>query len=114
MTRYRIQKVSDEIKRILAEIFIREVHIEGYGLITVTKVVCSSNLREAKVYVSILNHDAVQRKMAMEKIINQAGFIRGLLGNRILLRYVPKPTFLEDDTQEYAEKIEKLIQLIHH
>ncbi|MFA4838884.1 MAG: 30S ribosome-binding factor RbfA [Candidatus Neomarinimicrobiota bacterium] len=110
---YRNQRVSDEIKRILAEAFIREIHCGEYGLVTVTKVVCSPDLRLAKVYVSILNHDAEQRKKAMQKICQHASFARGILGNNISLRNVPKLFFYEDETQEYAEKIEKLIQSIH-
>ncbi|MDD5765610.1 MAG: 30S ribosome-binding factor RbfA [Candidatus Marinimicrobia bacterium] len=110
---YRIQRVSDEIKRILAEAFIREIPSSEYGLVTVTKVVCSPDLRLAKVYVSILNHDADQRKAGMEIIRSYTSFARGILGNNISLRNVPTLSFYEDETQEYAEKIEKLIQTIH-
>ncbi|PIS29342.1 MAG: ribosome-binding factor A [Candidatus Marinimicrobia bacterium CG08_land_8_20_14_0_20_45_22] len=110
---YRIQRVSDEIKRILAEAFIRDIPCDGYGLVTVTKVVCSPDLRSAKVYISILNHNADQRKAGMEKIRSRASFARGILGNHISLRRVPQLSFYEDDTEENAEKIEKLIQSLH-
>lgn len=56
MTGYRIKRVEDEIKRIVAEIFIRDIRLDNVGLITVTKVVCSSDLREAKIYMSIYNN----------------------------------------------------------
>ncbi len=113
MTGYRIKRVEDEIKRIVAEIFIRDIRLDNVGLITVTKVVCSSDLREAKIYMSIYNNQKNSIAEAMKIIKSHTSFVRGLLGNRIMMRFVPRITFYYDDTQEYAENIEKLFQKIH-
>ncbi len=50
----------------------------------------------------------------MKKIIARSSYIRGLLGNRITLKYVPKLFFFEDDTLDYVDNIERLIQSIHN
>ena len=113
MTGYRIKRVEDEIKRIVAEIFIRDIRLDNVGLITVTKVVCSSDLREAKIYMSIYNNQKYSIAEAMKIIKSHTSFVRGLLGNRIMMRFVPRITFYYDETQEYAENIEKLFQKIH-
>lgn len=113
MSSYRLQRVSDEIKRIVADIFIRDLPHEGAGLITVTKVVCTSDLREARIYVSIYNQDKAVVEKTMQQIRHEATFIRGLVGHRLLLRFVPKLLFFYDDSQEYAEHIERLFQNIH-
>jgi ribosome-binding factor A len=113
MVDFRKQRVSDEIKRIIGEIFIKDLPSYKTGLITVTNVQCTNDLRIAKIYISIYNDNAEQRQKTFRNIIKQASYIRGLLGNRISLRYVPKLVFYEDDTMQYADTIERLIQTIH-
>ncbi len=113
MSEYRNKRVADEIKKILGEIFIRDLPCNDYGLVTVTKVKCSPDLEEAKVYVSIYNHDKEKREQGMHMIISRGSRIRGLLGNRIILRHVPRLHFFEDDTQEYVETIERLFMTLH-
>ena len=113
MVGYRKRRVSDEIKRIIGDIFIKDLPSQGSSLITVTNVRCSSDLRQAKIYLSIYNEDPEQRLRVLKNIIKKASYIRGLLGNRITLRYVPKLLFFEDDTMIYADNIERLIQSIH-
>lgn len=113
MVDFRKQRVSDEIKRIIGEIFIKDLPGNKTGLITVTNVQCTSDLRIAKIYISIYNENAEQRQKTLKNIIRRASYIRGLLGNRISLRYVPKLVFYEDDTMQYADTIERLIQTIH-
>jgi len=113
MAGYRIKRVEDEIKRIVAEIFVRDLRLDQIGLITVTKVICTPDLREAKIYVSIYNSADNSVKEALEVIKGQTAFVRGLLGNRIALRFVPRIAFYYDDTQEYVENIERLFQKIH-
>jgi ribosome-binding factor A len=113
MVDFRKQRVSDEIKRIIGEIFIKDLPSYKTGLITVTNVQCTNDLRIAKIYISIYNDNAEQRQKTFKNIIKQASYIRGLLGNRISLRYVPKLVFYEDDTMQYADTIERLIQTIH-
>ncbi len=113
MVGYRKRRVSDEIKRIIGDIFIKDLPSQGSSLITVTNVCCSSDLRQAKIYLSIYNEDPAQRLRVLKNIIKKASYIRGLLGNRITLRYVPKLLFFGDDTMIYADNIERLIQSIH-
>ena len=113
MTGYRIKRVEDEIKRIVAELFIRDIRLDNVCLITVTKVVCSSDLREAKIYMSIYNNQKYSIAEAMKIIKSHTSVVRGLLGNRSMMRFVPRITFYYDEAQEYAENIEKLFQKIH-
>jgi len=113
MTSYRVQRVADEIKRIISEILIKEIPDNQGNLLTVTKVNCTPDLREAKVYISIYNEDADQRRQSLRRIIRHGSYIRKLVGSRIILKHVPLFHFLEDDTIQYAEKIERLIQQIH-
>jgi ribosome-binding factor A len=114
MVGFRRNRVADEIKRIIGEIFVRDLIGEKLGFITVMKVVCSPDLKLAKVYLSVYENDPQKRKVRFQEIKKRAARIRGLLGTRISLRYVPQLQFFEDDTLLYAEKIERLIQTIQH
>lgn len=114
MTDYRRQRVADEIKRIIGEIFVKDIPPVGSILVTVTNVQITSDLREAKIYLSIFDEDLEIRREEMKKIIARSSYIRGLVGNRISLKYVPKLFFFEDDTLDYVDNIERLIQSIHN
>lgn len=113
MVDYRRQRVADEIKRIIGEIFIKDLPSANSSLITVTNVRMTSDLREAKIYLSIYNKNAGQSARELKNIIKKGSYIRGLVGNRISLKYVPKLLFFEDDTLDYVDNIERLIQSIH-
>lgn len=114
MSSYHLQRVNDEIKRVIAEIFIRDLsYLATTSLITVTKVTCTTDLQEARVYLSIYNNDADQIANTFKQIRGEAGYIRGLLGQRMILRRVPKIHFFFDDTQQYAEKMERIFHQLH-
>lgn len=109
MNRYRNKRVADEIKRIVSDIFIKDVQCNEFGLVTVTRVVCSQDIKQAKIYVSIYNDDSTLRSKSLKNIKSKASYIRGLLGSRLRIRYVPEIKFIEDDSSIYVGKIEKLI-----
>ncbi len=113
MVDYRKRRVSDEIKRVMGDLFIKDLPSEGNSLITVTNVRVTSDLSEAKIYLSIYNEDPVQRKAILDNVKKKKSYIRGLFGNRINMKYVPKLFFFEDDTMAYADTIERLIRSIH-
>jgi ribosome-binding factor A len=113
MAGYRKRRVSDEIKRIIGEIFIKDLPSDGSGLITVTNVRVSGDLRQAKIYLSIYNEDPAQRQIVLKNIKKKKSYIRGLFGNRINMKFIPELYFFEDDTMAYADSIERLLQSIH-
>lgn len=67
------------------------------GVITVTKVDVSTDLRNAKVYLSVMG-DSVNQKEALDGIRSASSFLRRELRNKISLRYVPFLNFLLDDS----------------
>jgi ribosome-binding factor A len=107
----RQQKVSQLLQRDLAEIF--QIDMRGQfsqnGMITVTKVNITKDLSVAKAYLSLF---AVSDKEAfLGEIKEKTSMIRGLLGKRIRhqLRITPELLFYLDDSLDYIENIEKLV-----
>lgn len=111
MSSHRLERVSHQIKDELSLIFLHKVQDKKFGLITVTNVKVTPDLREAKIYLSVFEKD--MREELLLKVNEIKGLIRSELAQRIQLRFVPELFFFIDDTLDYVEKIEKLFKEIH-
>lgn len=112
MTDKRILRVGEIIRRELGFILDREIEDPRIGMITITRVELSDDLRYAKIYVGILGEDAEQK--ARLRLLRRAGrFLRSELAHRIDLRVAPELTFVIDDSAENYIRIAKLLKQIH-
>jgi ribosome-binding factor A len=109
---FRVEKVSEEIKHKLNTAMSKDLMELNLGLVTISKVIMSPDLKNAKVYVSFLGN-----KESSEKCIDRLNYrkkhIRFLLGKQIKLKFTPDLTFYYDDSMEYAEKINRLFNDLH-
>ena len=78
---------------------------------TITGCDITNDLSYAKVYFTVLDKD--KKEKVLEDINNAASFIRGKLSERIEIRHTPELKFIYDDSIEYGEKIEKIIDKLH-
>ncbi len=108
---HRIEKVEHLIKEEISLIFLRKLQDSSLGLITITNVKLSPDLRVAKVYISVFEKE--KREFVLEKISSVTGYIRSELASKIRIRFIPELRFYIDDTLDYVEKIENLIKKIH-
>ena len=92
----RSQRVSDSIKKEVASIFLFKVNDPRLRNITITNVVLSDDLSNAKIFYSTINlkDEEVSIKKALDK---SRGFIRTMLGKSISLRKIPTISFFKDD-----------------
>jgi ribosome-binding factor A len=81
------------------------------GFISVTRVSTSPDLKQAKIYVSVLA-DKTERKDILQGFKSAAGFFRKELASRLTLRYVPELSFEIDDSIEQGARILKLIEQV--
>jgi ribosome-binding factor A len=108
---YRLEKISNLIKHEVSLIFLHKLQDPALGIITVTNVKVSPDLKIAKIYLSILERE--KRDTAMEKVTSLTGMIRSELASRIRMKFIPELKFFLDDTLDYVEKIEGLLKKIH-
>ena len=104
----RMDKINEELKKELSVIIdnnLKNPHITG--IISVTKVKTSPDLRYARVYISILNSKS--KKNTLEGLNKATGFIRTELARRINLRYTPSLIFELDESMEYGARIESIL-----
>jgi ribosome-binding factor A len=109
----RAERVADLIRAELADILRKRIRDPRIGLLTLSGVTLSDDLRVAKVYFVEMGQDQCRPEIRAG-LDRAAGFIRRELGKRIELRYVPELIFLYDPSFAYGSRIEKLIQEIHH
>lgn len=104
----RARRVGELLQRELAQLIQEELKDPRVRLVTVSHVGVSADLRQAKVYVTILAEDKdIQEQL---KILNKAaGFLQHGLSQRIKLRVVPRLQFIYDDSIERGRHLSALI-----
>ena len=92
----RSQRVSDSIKKEVASIFLFKVNDPRLRNITITNVVLSDDLSNAKIFYSTINSkdDETSVKKALDK---SKGFIRTMLGKSLSLKKIPTISFFKDN-----------------
>lgn len=110
MPSQRQLRVGEELRNALAQIFaMGETHILELdsSSITVSEVRISPDLKNATAYVMPLAGN--KKDVVMTTLKEHAGYIRGLLSKRIILRYTPKILFKLDVSFENAGRINELL-----
>ena len=109
----RTEKVAGEIKHKLNSAMSKDLsEISDLGMVTISKVIVSPDMKLAKIYLSFFgNKEPID--VCLERINSKKKHIRYLLAKHISLKYMPDLNFFHDDTIEYADKIQKLINTIN-
>ena len=110
-TSQRQLRVGEMIKQSLSMIFIRnEAKVPNLetNTITVTEVRMTPDLKTARVYVIPLG--GINTKETVRILTEYAHLVRRALSKRLDIKFLPKLTFVEDNSFEYAEKIEQIIK----
>lgn len=105
----RPQRVAEQIREEVSQIILGEMRDPRIGLVTVTDVKVSPDLRHARVFVGILGSDE-QVADSLAALKSGAGFIRHQLGSALRLRYTPELHFVYDETTKTAARIEELLK----
>ena len=107
----RFERINEEYRREISNIIDNKLKNPNVtGLISVTKVKVTPDLKFAKVYVSILNSKNLKETLAGLK--KSSGFVRSELARTINLRNTPEIVFELDDSLEYGAKIESILKEI--
>ena len=107
----RIKRLNHAFIEEISMILMEEVRDEDLKFVTITGCDITNDLSYAKVYFTVLDKD--KKEKVLEDINNAASFIRGKLSERIEIRHTPELKFIYDDSIEYGEKIEKIIDKLH-
>ena len=108
MTR-RTQQMGEFLREEITDIIRTELDDPRIGFWTVTRVEVPSDLRSARVYVSVLGGDD-ERKETIAALRGAAGFIRGHLRPRMRTRSVPELDIRDDRSMEHADQIGRTLR----
>ena len=104
----RIEKLQELIKQEMSKMLLKELKDPRIGFVTVTDVEMTGDLREAKIYVSVMGGEE-QVKSSLEGLNSALGFVRREIGQRIRLRFTPEISFALDTSLDYGDHIQKLL-----
>ena len=96
MASNRIGRINEEIQRELASLIRTVKDPRVHGLVSITAVETTPDLRYSKVYISVLDRSDV--KEVVKGLKSAAGYLRRELGSALKLRYTPELQFVEDDS----------------
>ena len=111
MTR-RAERVGNLIRQEISELLQEQVNDPRLkNFISVTQVSISDDLRNAKVFVSVMGDKTVKTEV-LEGFQAATGFLRRKLAKRLILRQVPELNFQFDNSIEYGTKVLQLIEQV--
>lgn len=102
-------RLEHTIRIIISDIFLKEISDPRIGFITVSSCELSSDLKHAKIFVSIYG-DEKEKKRGMEGVKSATKYVQELLAKRIKAKNVPFIEFILDESIEKAIKLTKLIE----
>jgi len=109
----RATRVADQIRMEVANILARKIKDPRIQFVTVTDVTMTADLKIARVYVTALDQEHFEQQ-TRPGLKSAVGFIRTEVGRRLNLRYTPELVFFRDTSAEYGNRIEKILDSLHH
>ena len=107
----RLDRVNQLIKEEISTLLQRELKDPRLGFVTVTEVETSKDLRQAKVFVSVLG-DERQWTASMAALASARGFVHNWLRQHLDLRVTPDVEFRADRSMEHAARIQSLLKKV--
>lgn len=107
----KINRISSEVLRELSNILLVEAKNETLKQITLTGCVVTNDLGLARVYYTYMGTKTLEE--VQSELDGSTSYLRTVLASRIELRHTPELKFIFDESVEYGQNIEKLINKIH-
>ena len=104
MSSQRPERVQEALRQEISRIIQNEMRDPRIGFLTITKVELTKDLRYAKVYFSVLG-EAKDKHLALKGLNNAKGYIKGMISEKIKLRFMPEIAFKIDDSLEHTQHI---------
>ncbi|MCR4440924.1 MAG: 30S ribosome-binding factor RbfA [Peptococcaceae bacterium] len=109
MSGHRLARIAEEVKKELSQMIREEIKDPRVkGLISITHVEITSDLRYAKVYVSMFANEN-ESERSFKGLEKASGYLRSELAKRLQLRFTPELIFKPDNSIAYGSKINKII-----
>ena len=108
----RIDRINEQLREEISMLLTRTIKDPRLnGVISITRVVSSNDLRSARAYVSVMGNDQTKQE-ALAGIRSAASFLRRELRDRINMKHTPFLTYELDDSMEEADQLIRLMNQV--
>lgn len=107
----KIDRISSEVGREISNILLLEAKDETFKHITVTGCEVTNDLSFAKVYYTYMGDEPIED--VKENLKKAEPYLRTVLAERVDLRHTPELVFKYDDSVEYGQNIERILNKLH-
>jgi ribosome-binding factor A len=104
-----MRRVDEAVREVLSDAITQKLKDPRVGFVTVTAVETASDLRRARVFVSVLGDQAV-RSRSMEGLQSAHGVLQRAVAHELRLKHTPTLEFVYDDTTDRGMRISELIE----
>lgn len=108
--RVKGERVASDIQKEISSILLFEAKDKDFKNVTITHVDATNDLSFAKIYFTTLDED---RDHVLKDLNNACGYFRSLLADRLDIRHIPELRFIYDESIEYGQRIEKILEEIN-
>lgn len=106
----RIKKVNQLIKKEVSKIILKEVDFPNDVLVTLTRVDTSSDLKQARIYISCIPD--LYSSRALQILNRNTGHLQKIINKILLMRIIPRINFLQERGIREAARIEEILEEI--
>jgi ribosome-binding factor A len=107
----RMRRVDEAMRMVLSDAIATDLKDPRVGFVTVTSVKTSPDLRDARVFVSVLG-DGTEREASMNGLRSAHGYLQHRLAGELKLKHTPTLTFHYDDSIDHGMRINELLKKI--
>ncbi len=109
----RLTRVNQSIRREIGQILFRVMNERGFDLsaVSVTRVMTSSDLKAARVLISIRDHES-ERQHMLDLLRKHRGDIQEALGKKLIMKYTPRLSFVLDTSIEEGDRVLAVLSTI--
>lgn len=111
MNQIKLERINSSLVEQISYIIAHDVKNPDINFVTITGAKVTSDLSLAKIYFTVLDQSKIKETLSALK--DASGYIRHELRERIEIRQIPELEFVYDESIEYGNKIEKIIDKLH-
>jgi ribosome-binding factor A len=109
MTADRMRRVDEAMREVLSDAITSELKDPRVGFVTVTSVDTAPDLRQARVFVSVLG-TGPERRRSLDGLRSAHGYLQRRVADQLHLKHTPTLEFVYDPTVDRAQRIETLLR----
>ena len=113
MASRRLLKAAEAIREVVGMAILADLQDPRIRDVTVTKVEVAPDMRQAKVYVSVMGNETTQN-LSLRGLQSAAGFLQAKIAKRIDTRYTPKLLFVLDQGVKKSIEVSQILGRVLH